>query len=70
MFFILSLTLGLIILLLAAIFLGAVVYHLFQYQLPNKNHKKPIAIIVVLSIIFIFIGYWIFSGVPWGVLQF
>ncbi|MBU2036588.1 hypothetical protein KJ866_00025 [Patescibacteria group bacterium] len=65
MFFLVSLTTGLIVLLAAIIFLGAVFYHLFQYKLPNKNHRQPIAIIAVLSIIFIFVGYWIFSGVPW-----
>jgi len=63
-----SLTIGLIILLLSAMFLGAVFYHLFQYQLPNVNYRKPIAVIAVLSIIFIFVGFWIFSGVPWSVL--
>ena len=68
MFFLVSLTIGLIILLVATIFLGAVFYHLFQYQMPNQNYRKPIAIIAVLSIIFIFIGFWIFSGVPWEVL--
>ncbi|MBU3901117.1 hypothetical protein KKF25_00525 [Patescibacteria group bacterium] len=68
MLFIASVSVGLIILLAATIFLGAVFYHLFRYQLPNQKHKKPIAIIAVLSLIFIFIGYWIFSGVPWETL--
>lgn len=68
MLFLVSLIIGLLVLLSATIFLGAVFYHLFQYQLPNQKHKKPIALIAVLSIIFIFIGFWIFSGVPWEVL--
>jgi len=68
MFFVISLIIGLIILLAATIFLGAVIYHLFQYQLPNVNYRKPIAVIAVLSIIFIFVGFWIFSGVPWEIL--
>jgi len=68
MFFIISLFLGLLILLLATIFLCAVIYHLFQYQMPEQNYKTPIAVIAVLAILFIFIGYWIFSGVPWETL--
>ena len=68
MLFPVSLITGLIILFLATIFLGAVIYHLFQYQMPSQGYKKPIAVIAVLSIIFIFIGYWIFSGVPWDTL--
>jgi len=68
MLFIASLIIGLIVLLAATIFLGAVFYHLFQYQLPNEKHKKPIAVIAILSIIFIFIGFWIFSGIPWEAL--
>lgn len=63
-----SLTIGLIVLFVAAIFLGAVIYHLFQYQLPNVNYRKPVAVIAILSILFIFAGYWIFSGVPWEIL--
>jgi len=68
MIFLSSLTIGLIVLLLAIIFLGAVFYHLFQYQLPNNNHKKAIATIAIVSIIFIFAGYWIFSNIPWETL--
>jgi hypothetical protein len=67
-FFIISLIAGLIVLPAAATFLGAVIYHLLQYQMPNQDYKKPIAVIAVLSILFIFIGYWIFSGVPWETL--
>lgn len=66
MFFITSLATGIIILFIVAIFIGAVIYHLLQYQMPNENYRKPVAVIAVLAIIFIFIGYWIFSGVPWN----
>lgn len=66
MFFLVSLTIGLIILLIATIFLSAVVYHLFQYQLPNRNYRQPIAIIAILFLVFVFVGCWIFSGVPWN----
>ncbi|MBU3901114.1 hypothetical protein KKF25_00510 [Patescibacteria group bacterium] len=38
MFLLILLIIGLLILLTATIFLGVVVYHLFQYQLPNQNH--------------------------------
>ncbi|MDD2753289.1 MAG: hypothetical protein PHT44_01645 [Candidatus Portnoybacteria bacterium] len=68
MLFVISLFIGLIILLTATIFLGAVVYHLFQYQMPGQNYKTPIAVIAVLALIFIFVGYWIFSGMPWETL--
>ena len=68
MFFTLSLSIGLFILLLSAIFLGAVVYHLFQYQLPGQNYRKPVAIIAILFLVFVFVGGWIFSGVNWEVL--
>lgn len=68
MIFSISLVIGIFILLLASIFLGAVFYHLSQYQLPGKNHKKPIAIIAILFLVFVFVGFWIFSGVNWELL--
>lgn len=68
MLYLISIIIGLIILFLAAIFLGAVTYHLFQYQMPNINHKKPIAFIAILFLVFIFVGFWIFSGVAWETL--
>jgi len=68
MLFIISFSLGIIILLISLAFLGAVFYHLLQYQMPNQNYRKPVAIIFVLSIFFLFVGYWIFSNIPWEVL--
>ncbi|TSC53723.1 MAG: hypothetical protein LiPW39_106 [Parcubacteria group bacterium LiPW_39] len=68
MLFLISLISGLIVLFAATIFLGAVFYHLFQYQVPNQSPKKPILIIAAISLIFIVAGLWIFSGVPWEML--
>ena len=61
-------TISLIILLISAALLAAAIYHLFQYQIPGQNYKKPMATIVVLFLVFALVGGWMFLGLPWDMI--
>jgi uncharacterized membrane-anchored protein len=65
MLFFTSFTIGLIVLLTTAIFLGAVFYHLTQYQLPGHSPRKSLTIILFFSLALILLSAFLFFIIPW-----